>query len=201
MHGSLFQCLTALSMQKSSPISNLSLLWWNVRVFPSGSVTCYLKKRDWVPRECFLRPFGIAHNLVMLKSQLSLSSAVVINAWDFCIQTLGLSLLSREKKKKTYLKYYGITELWIVYCQLGRMPIRNIWCFNDRQSILFLQLPAWISAQVEGTWWPETYCLMSLLSIWLWGCSKAICCVCGPSGMDQICSNSYLRHRISSLAI
>lgn len=25
-------------------------------------------------------------------------------------------------------------------------------CFNNRQSILFLQPPAWISAQAEGTW-------------------------------------------------
>lgn len=29
-------------------------------------------------------------------------------------------------------------------------------CFNDRQSFLFLQPPAWISAQAGGTQGPET---------------------------------------------
>ena len=46
-------------------------------------------------------------------------------------------------------------------------------CFSVRQSILFLQSPAWISAQAGGTLWPETQCLMSLLTMWLWSYGKS----------------------------
>lgn len=50
--GSLFQCLTTLSMKNFLLKSNLNFPWQNLRTFPFISchpVTCLLQRRDWSP--------------------------------------------------------------------------------------------------------------------------------------------------------